>query len=356
MRIGGSGPALEAGGGPMHLSVLIPTCGRPEKLDACLRALSRQTLDDDLFEVVVGVDGPGSGEVEIASASMPSARVFEFAKGGPAATRNRLIEHASGRWLLWLNDDVAPGPDCVRQHLEAQISMDALCRPAMVLGAAPWKVHEPDRLFDRLVRETSMVFFYDQMRASRNPIACADPLHDWGFRHAWTLNLSVPAAAVREIGGFDESLPEACFEDLEWAWRLREKFSMPVLFRPGAVVVHDHRYEPEGYLERERKLGEQAWLLAGAAPLCARAIFGRDLRDAGEIGYARAFVDRERAAAERLEKTFCELAKIPATAIDGPHADALIETIYQQHLLLKRWCWRRGLVEAAERAGVQAAA
>ena len=33
----------------------------------------------------------------------------------------------------------------------------------MVLGSAPWKVHEPDSLFDRLIRETSMVFFYDQM-------------------------------------------------------------------------------------------------------------------------------------------------------------------------------------------------
>lgn len=340
----------------MHLSVLIPTFQRAAKLEACLRALASQSLDADLFEVLVGVDGPGSGEAEIASAALPSARVFEFAKGGPAATRNRLIEHASGRWLLWLNDDVAPKPDCLRQHLEAQISMDALGRPAMVLGASPWKIHEPDRLFDRLVRETSMVFFYDQMTARVNPIACADPLHDWGFRHAWTLNLSVPAACVREVGGFDASLPEACFEDLEWAWRLRERFGMPVLFRPGAVAVHDHRYEPRGYLERERKLGAQSWRLAGASPACARAIFGRDLRDPREIEYARAFVERERSAAETLRRTFCGLAEIPASSVAGPQASELIEALYQQHLLLKRWCWRSGFVEAAERAGAQAAA
>lgn len=340
----------------MHLSVLIPTHQRPEKLASCLRGIARQTLDADLFEVLVGIDGPESGEVEAAREAFPAARVFELPKAGPAATRNALIEQASGRWLLWLNDDVTPARDCLREHLEAQISMDALGRPAMVLGAAPWKIHEPDRLFDRLVRESSMVFFYDQMTPERNPIACADPLHDWGFRHAWTLNLSVPAANVREVGGFDATLPEACFEDLEWAWRMRERFATPVLFRPGAVVLHDHRYEPRGYLDRERKLGAQSWLLAGASPECARAIFGRDVRDRDEVEYARAFVERERSAAQRLEKTLCELASIPASAIGGPHAGTIIEAIYQQHLLLKRWCWRSGLVEAAGRVGAQAAA
>ncbi|MEZ6317165.1 MAG: hypothetical protein R3B49_00225 [Phycisphaerales bacterium] len=54
--------------------------------------------------------------------------------------------------------------------------------------------------------------------------------------------------AVREIGGFCESLLGAAYEDLEWAWRLRERFGMPVVYRPAAVVTHDHRYEPTNYL------------------------------------------------------------------------------------------------------------
>jgi hypothetical protein len=37
----------------------------------------------------------------------------------------------------------------------------------LVLGSAPFRVEKPDRLFDRLVRETSMVFFYDQMTPTK---------------------------------------------------------------------------------------------------------------------------------------------------------------------------------------------
>jgi F0F1-type ATP synthase membrane subunit a len=34
-----------------------------------------------------------------------------------------------------------------------------------VVGDSPWKVHAGDTLFDRMVRETSLIFFYDQMYA-----------------------------------------------------------------------------------------------------------------------------------------------------------------------------------------------
>jgi hypothetical protein len=47
---------------------------------------------------------------------------------------------------------------------------------------------------------------------------------DWGWRHAWTLNLSVRTDAVNEVGGFSTALPGAAFEDVELGWRLRERF------------------------------------------------------------------------------------------------------------------------------------
>ena len=34
--------------------------------------------------------------------------------------------------------------------------------------------------------------------------------------------------------------------------------------------------------------------------------------------------------------------------IDGPSGAMLRRTLYQWHLPLKRWCWRAGLLEAAE--------
>jgi glycosyltransferase involved in cell wall biosynthesis len=322
----------------IEVSVVVPTRGRPDKLGVCLRGLGAQTVSGDEFEVLVSVDGEPGGEDAAAARWLPRAQVVSGPQRGPGAARNRAVARARGGIVLMLNDDVRPAPDLVERHAEAHRSRRGE-RPAMVLGAAPWVVPKPDRLLDRLVRDTSMVFFYDRMRD--------EPERDWGFRHAWTLNLSVPAAVYREVSGFDEGLPSACYEDLEWGWRVQQRFAAPVLYRPRALVEHDHRYEPAAYLDRERRLGAEAYRLARVSPACARAIFGRDVASPDEVAYSRQFVDRERPAAERLEQSFRGLADMPAAAIDGPLAGRLTNLLYEQHLLLKRWHWRLGLLVAA---------
>lgn len=333
----------------MDLSVLIPTHRRHAKLAACVRALARQSLPGDRFEVLVGTDGPDEQAYAAAHQAWESARgrkggltIIQCAKAGPGPTRNRLIMQAAAGTILLLNDDVVPDERLLEMHTRAhrELAGGGRFSRAMILGSAPWAVPAPDRLFDRLIRETSMVFFYDQMTGD-------DPERDWGFRHAWTLNLSLPTDAARAVGGFDAALRCACFEDLEFAWRLAKQQGLPVLYRPGAVVTHDHQYEPAGYLEREETLGRESHALALAAPGCARDVFGRDVASEGELAYSREFVERERSAAARLESSFMGLADIPASAVAGPRASRIIRVIYEQHLLLKRWRWRKGLLDAA---------
>jgi hypothetical protein len=209
-----------------------------------------------------------------------------------------------------------------------------------------------DSVFDRLVRETSMVFFYNTMQGA----GVGDLERDWGFRHCFGLNFSVSAAALRDVGGFSVFPATYGYEDNEAAWRLRERFGMPVLYRPAASAEHDHRYGPREYLEREEKLGYAAWGFAMQAPGCASEMFGRDITSDAEVEYSRAFVERERAMAARVRGTLEGLADVPSGAVAGPHAGVVIEALYQQHLLLKRWMWRRGLVRAAEAGDVRVVA
>lgn len=337
----------------MDVSCLIPTHERPDKLVRCIADLAAQRHEGYRFEVLVGIDGPDHGEADAVAAALAATgaqdvpvRLYMCDKAGPAATRNRLIEHARGKVLFFLNDDVRPDRDLVATHARAHDELGTRGRQAMILGSAPWVIPEDDSLFDRLIRETSMVFFYDQMVGPK----AADPDHDWGFRHAWTLNLSVPAEAVRAAGGFSSEMNAPCFEDLEFAYRLSTEAGLGVLFRPEAMVVHDHRYQPREYLQRERLLGAHAWRLARCAPECAHAVFGRDLLAGSELGYCREFVERERAEAERIEVCFCRLSGLSSDCVP-PSGDEtgreLIGLIYQQHLLLKRWWWRTGLIEAA---------
>src|SRR3982074_76309 len=68
------------------VSVVVPTCGRPELLARCLEALSRQTLDARLFEIILVDDSR--------------------TRHGPAVARNRGWRRARGgvirstRWVL----------------------------------------------------------------------------------------------------------------------------------------------------------------------------------------------------------------------------------------------------------------
>lgn len=162
--------------------------------------------------------------------------------------------------LMFLNDDVVASPDLLELHRSTHADTD---RAAMVLGAAPWRVPTDDLVVDRLLRETSMIFFYDQMTDS-------DRDRDWGFRHAWTLNLSVPRSIALE---YDERLRQPMFDDLEWAYRIQNRYGSRVLFRPEARVTHDHRYTPEKLLRREAVLGHQALSLMRTNAACGGDVF-----------------------------------------------------------------------------------
>lgn len=315
----------------VDLTIAIPSRGRIGQLTRLLTALTRQTLHAHRFEVLVGLDG------EASPVSHPRARILRLQHRGPAATRNTLVAIAQGEVILFLNDDVIPEPDLAERHLAAHRELG----PAdLVLGSAPWVVPEGDTLFDRLIRETSLIFFYDAMNEVERD-------RDWGFRHAWTLNLSLRTDIARQCP-FDERLRRAMFEDLEWGYRLALSHGSRVLYRPGARVTHDHRYTPADYLARERRLGAEALTLAAVNPACAEAIFRRDIRDAEFVRECRRLIAQEQEVAFVLEREFLDLAHAPVSA--GAHSGADIPALYQRFVPLKRHWWRQGLVEAAARA------
>jgi GT2 family glycosyltransferase len=341
----------------MDISVVIPTYQRPQKLRACMVALASQSLASDRFEVLVGLDGPDPESEAAARSAWTSRaplRVITCPRLGYNAARNHILREARGRWLVSMNDDVIAEPRLLETHAREQRAAEERSRPAIIAGYSPFKRPTDETLFDRLARETSMLFFYDRMLVrgagdllERLVLREPSPDHDWGFRHCWGMNFSAPMAAVREVGMFTAVPLAYGYDDIELAFRLQKRYAMPVLFRPQARAEHDHRYKPREVLDREYDLGRSAWHFAAVNPEFARDTFNRDIRAEAEIAYSREFVRREEPAARTLEASFLRLDQIPASDIAGPHADTLITMLYQQHLLLKRWQWRRGLLDAA---------
>lgn len=243
----------------MRVTTIIPSRGTPDgPLARCVAALLAER--DAKLRIIVSTDGPDvPGDLEPLTRD-GSASIITGEQIGPGGARNRALEHADGDLVLFLNDDVIPAPRLIDHHRAAH--RDGA--PKLVLGDAPFAVPSGDRVLDRLTRETALLFFYSDMNSMERD-------RDWGFRHAWTLNLSVPRSICQP---FDDRLRYPMFDDLEWAYRVTTAHDAPVLYRPEASAIHHHRYEPAQILAREALLGHQALALHRTNPACATAVFG----------------------------------------------------------------------------------
>ncbi|MBX3379940.1 MAG: glycosyltransferase [Phycisphaeraceae bacterium] len=317
----------------MKISVLIPSLGSPDRLSRCFDALAAQSLPGDDFEVLYSTAEPVSGA--------PQASRFRHIQSPAntiAARRNALLASASHNLIVFLSDDVSPLPDCLEHHRNAHEALAG--KPALVMGAAPSVVRLPDRLLDRVARETSLVSTLDQMERHS-----ASAERDWTFRNAHFLNTSLRR---RDTAGmiFDESPNHSEYAELEWTWRVTSARSMPLVYRPLARVRHDHRVEPDVFLGREHTRGMQAYRMGRRYPRFSKALFGRDVCQADELRYSRAFVEAERGLAEQLRQELFALADVSAISATSK----AVESIFHEQSLLKRWTWRLGLIAAATSA------
>jgi len=164
---------------------------------------------------------------------------------------------------------------------------------------------------------------------------------DWGFRHAWTLNLSVPAQCAIAVGGMRQVHRSYGRDDDEFAYRLTTQCGLGVRWCPDAVVEHDHAMTPQEYLSREYQLGLGVPRFANGASECSQAMFGRDLRSASAI---QEVLDRGVALAPLARECrpwFEALGSADAAVVN----DADVMAAYERHLPLKRWEWCRGFAD-----------
>ncbi len=190
-------------------SVIIPTCGRPNELRRCLELLSAQSMQRDLFEIVVS-DDRASPENDL-RATFPDVRWLAGPGRGPAANRNCGANAARGSWLAFLDDDCLP---------------DAGWLDAYRTAAA----EQPDAHV--LEGRT----FADRPKASLCEIA---PVNEDGGR-LWSCNFAIERKLFRELGGFDERFPYAAMEDMDLARRISAAGVTPH-FVAGASVCHPWR-------------------------------------------------------------------------------------------------------------------
>jgi glycosyltransferase involved in cell wall biosynthesis len=204
------------------ISVVIPTYDRRERLARVIEALTLQSAKADAFEVIIVDDGSADGTGDwLERQALPyELRVLRQANQGPAAARNRGVSAARSPLVLFLDDDVVPGPELVREHLvfhraepDAVVLGPLLSLPRYRQPWVAWEQAKLDAQYKAMIRG------------------------DWAptFRQFWTGNASVAKEHVVGAGGFDVSLLRG--EDVELGYRLWTR-GLKFRFNPAAGGLH----------------------------------------------------------------------------------------------------------------------
>jgi len=207
----------------LKASVCIPTYNRRDRILGVLRALDKQTVDRDQFEVVVTIDGSTDGTETALANFRPgyALRWIAQANAGTSAARNAAARVARHEVIICLDDDHLPGPGLVATHLAAQERYGDV----LVQGSCPLAPG-----YDR--RGAALV--YERARTKSMPIVRDQEAPGWTL---WSGNFSVRRETWKRVGGFDESFRAWGSEDTDFGLRLAA-LSIPFIVNTGAVTHH----------------------------------------------------------------------------------------------------------------------
>ena len=199
-----------------RLSVLTPFFrDDPRPLLAALD-LKAKALGGEVELVLLddaGGDPALSAEVASAAAALqlPTRLIQLAANAGRARGRNTLMEHSRGRWLLFLDSDMAPDrPDFLATYLE----LIAKTEPAVVVGGFS-VVQCPPRPEHTLHR--ALALRADCLSAAERSLMPE--------KYVWTSNLLV-RRDVFAAERFDEAFQGWGWEDTEWGVRVAAHYGV----------------------------------------------------------------------------------------------------------------------------------
>lgn len=194
------------------VSIVLPTCGRPQHLSHCLASLLSQQFEEGRYEIIVVDAGHHPSTRDIvndwahhASYGGPSVTYLTYrGGGGNAAARNRGWRAARGHIVAFIDEDVLVRPDWLKKGWKAFESN---------VQAVWGRIHSPA---GKSCGDNNIVLVPEQQ----------EPFQ--------TSNFFVRKETLREIGGFDERFTCAWGEEADLYFRLAAQ--------PGRVIHHSRLF------------------------------------------------------------------------------------------------------------------
>jgi glycosyltransferase involved in cell wall biosynthesis len=227
--------------GAIDFSVVIPAHNRPEQLAACLDAIATSQYPLTRCEVIVVDDGSEENLEPVVVPFLDRMRItlLRQPNSGPAAARNAGAIAASGRYVVFTDDDCRPDAGWLTA-LAGRLATNPECAAGgKTLNGLPGNLFSTagqlllEYLYRHWNRDADDVFFI----ASNN--------------------LALPRVRFLELGGFDTNFPLAAAEDRELCDRWRSQAGR-LLYAPDALVNHFHALTLKTFLIQHFNYGRGA--------------------------------------------------------------------------------------------------
>jgi len=213
----------------VELSIIIPTFNRPASLDRLLDSLAASSAAGATEILVVdngtGADSGAPFEGKPVKRGALSIKFLREKERGKARALNLGLSAATGKILLFLDDDVVAAPECAAEHLAAYEKTDYDALQGRIL---PGKDPSGGTADLSKLREYNIPY-----------IDYGSEIHD--VRGLTGTNMSFKRAVFEKVGFFDTRLgPGAAgfSEDTEYSIRIR-KAGFKIGYTPHPVVYHE---------------------------------------------------------------------------------------------------------------------
>jgi glycosyltransferase involved in cell wall biosynthesis len=190
------------------ISIIIPTHNRQSSLKRTLDALKTQKYEQNDIEVLVVADGCNDNTVEmIRNYRSPYQLILiEQPPQGLATARNTGANHARGRLLLFLDDDIEASEGLVEAHVDSHGQE----RGKVVIGYYK-PVFDGCKNYFKLNMSAAWEELFSNIRQDSHRFAFCDLLFG---------NTSIDADLFKKSGGFNPSFRTYGREDWEFGARL----------------------------------------------------------------------------------------------------------------------------------------
>jgi len=238
----------------MKISVIIPTHNRLNILKQCLQHLNLQNFDKNNFEVIIADDGSTDGTEIIKETVFNNLNIKYYyqEQGGPAKARNTAIKEATNNLLVIIGDDILPGPDFLKEHVNTHRNNSE--QNIAVIGKTSW---DPSMEITKFMQylENGIQFAFNELTND-----------NISFKYCYTSNISIKKDFLIENNlFFMESFPFAAYEDIEWGYRLSKK-GVAFKYNKNATAFHHHPVSLKDYKKRMFSAGKACAYLCKLHP------------------------------------------------------------------------------------------